>query len=171
MLMSFHQFCLFSDFFLCSHHLTEIRACQTSSAWIMSDIIAMFCILITEGIDIVCTRMGLLPVSLKCDDGGIDIYYVNWGRTVPYVDMCPLFVAPQENTNCYHNVYDNIAVCSGFKQLHMSLHDTYIMMTSSNGNIFRVTGHLCGEFTGPRWIPDTKASDAELWWFLWSAPE
>ena len=24
-------------------------------------------------------------------------------------------------------------------------------MTSSNGNIFRVTGHLCGEFTGPRW--------------------
>ena len=23
------------------------------------------------------------------------------------------------------------------------------MMTSSNGNIFRVTGHLCGEFTGP----------------------
>ena len=20
-------------------------------------------------------------------------------------------------------------------------------------NIFRVTGHLCGEFTGPRWIP------------------
>ena len=27
------------------------------------------------------------------------------------------------------------------------------MMTSSNGNIFRVTGHLCGKFTGPRWIP------------------
>ena len=27
------------------------------------------------------------------------------------------------------------------------------MMTSSNGNIFRATGHLCGEFTGPRWIP------------------
>ena len=46
-----------------------------------------------------------------------------------------------------------------------------IMMTSSNGNIFCVTGHLCGEFTGPRWIPHTKASDAELWCFLWSAPE
>ena len=30
-----------------------------------------------------------------------------------------------------------------------------IMMTSSNGNIFRVTGHLCGEFTGHRWIPHT----------------
>ena len=35
-------------------------------------------------------------------------------------------------------------------------------MTSSNRNIFRVTGHLCGEFTGPRWIPHTKANDAEL---------
>ena len=40
--------------------------------------------------------------------------------------------------------------------------DTIYMMTSSNGNIFRVTGHLCGEFTSPRWIPRTKASDAEL---------
>ena len=39
------------------------------------------------------------------------------------------------------------------------------MMTSSNGNIFRVTGPLCGEFTGDRWIPLTKASDAELWCF------
>ena len=38
------------------------------------------------------------------------------------------------------------------------------MMTSSNGNIFRDTGHLCGEFTGPRCIPRTKASDTELWW-------
>ena len=34
------------------------------------------------------------------------------------------------------------------------------MMTSSNGNIF--IGHW--------WIPRTKASDAELWYFLWSAP-
>ena len=41
-----------------------------------------------------------------------------------------------------------------------------IMMTSSNGNIFRVTGPLCGEFTGDRWIPRTKASDAELWCFF-----
>ena len=35
---------------------------------------------------------------------------------------------------------------------------------------FRVTGHLCGDFTGHRWIPHAKASDAELWCFLWSAP-
>ena len=52
-------------------------------------------------------------------------------------------------------------------------------MTSSNGNIFRVTGPLCGEFTGHQWIPSTKASDVSFdlrlnkrlskqswsWWF------
>ena len=42
----------------------------------------------------------------------------------------------------------------------------WLMMTSSNGSIFRITGPL--EFTGHRWISLTKASDAELWWFLWS---
>ena len=36
------------------------------------------------------------------------------------------------------------------------------MMTSSNGNIFRVTGRLCGEFTAQS--PVTRS-------FLWSAPE
>ena len=55
----------------------------------------------------------------------------------------------------------------------------HLMMTSSSGNIFRVTGLLCRKFTGDRWIPRTKASvngefpaqkasDAELWCFLWS---
>ena len=28
-----------------------------------------------------------------------------------------------------------------------------LIMTSSNGNFFRVTGHLCGEFTGPSEFP------------------
>ena len=45
------------------------------------------------------------------------------------------------------------------------------MRMSSNENIFRVSGPLCGEFTGDRWIPLTKASDAKLWCFLWSTPE
>ena len=39
------------------------------------------------------------------------------------------------------------------------------MMTLSIGNISRVTGPLWGESTL------TKASDAEIWSFLWSAPE
>ena len=48
-------------------------------------------------------------------------------------------------------------------QRYVEPHQT--MMTSSNGTLFHVTGHLCGKFTGPRWIPCTKASDAELWFF------
>ena len=32
----------------------------------------------------------------------------------------------------------------------------HAMMTSSNGNLFRVIGPLCGEFTGHCWIPLTK---------------
>ena len=46
-----------------------------------------------------------------------------------------------------------------------------IMMTSSNGNIPALLSPLWGESTGDRWIPLTKASDAEFWYFLWFAPE
>ena len=41
-----------------------------------------------------------------------------------------------------------------------NIHD---MMTSSKGNIFRITVPLCGEFTGHRWIPVTEAGDEVLW--------
>ena len=40
------------------------------------------------------------------------------------------------------------------------------MMTSSIGSILHVTGPFCGEFSGHRWIPLTKASDMGLWCFL-----
>ena len=54
-------------------------------------------------------------------------------------------------------------------------HDLYIslflMMMSSNGNIYRVSGLLQGESAGHRSIPLTKAIDAELWCFHWSASE
>ena len=67
--------------------------------------------------------------------------------------------------------------------------DFAFMMTSSNGNIFRVTGPLCGEFTGPGEFPTQRPAmrsfdvffDLRLnkwlskqpwgWWFetpLWS---
>ena len=47
-------------------------------------------------------------------------------------------------------------------------HDDVI---SSKGNIFCITGYLCGESTGHRWRPNTKASDSEHWSFLLSAPQ
>ena len=45
------------------------------------------------------------------------------------------------------------------------------MTTSANGNIYRFIGPLWGESTGHRWIPLTNANDAEIWCFLWTAPE
>ena len=60
--------------------------------------------------------------------------------------------------------------------------DDDVMMTSSNGNIFRVTGPLCGEFTGPGELPTqrsvTRSFDVFLdlrlnnrlskqWWGWW----
>ena len=42
----------------------------------------------------------------------------------------------------------------------------FIMMTSSNGTIFRIIGPLCGEFTGPGEFPAqrplTRSSDISL---------
>ena len=40
----------------------------------------------------------------------------------------------------------------------MALRLARCMMTSSNGNIFRVSGFLWGEFTGDRWIPPQRPS-------------
>ena len=71
--------------------------------------------------------------------------------------------------------FDSVIICSDlFRNVIYKVNNTgHVVptMTSSNANIFRVTGLLCGEFPGHRGIPRTKASDAELWFFLWSAPE
>ena len=42
------------------------------------------------------------------------------------------------------------------KQTREILRDAVDMMTSSNGNIFRVTGPLCEEFTGPGEFPTQR---------------
>ena len=78
-------------------------------------------------------------------------------------ELCTLFLGCAE-----YGVYEsadaigvitsnlNIFICKSCllinKWLRLVCHNL-CMMTSSNGNIFRVTGHLCGEFTGLRWIP------------------
>ena len=45
------------------------------------------------------------------------------------------------------------------------------MMTSSNGNIFSVTGPLWGEPPVTGGFPSHRPATLELWCFLWSAPE
>ena len=54
---------------------------------------------------------------------------------------------------------------------HWFCSSRHFMMTSSNGNIFRVIGPFVRGIHQSPVIPLTKASDAELWCFLWSMPE
>ena len=74
---------------------------------------------------------------------------------------------PLHNADSYHFAL-NAPVRASTPCMHVlnRFHDDDVI----KWKLFRVTGPLCGEFTGHRWIPFTKASDAELWCFLWSAP-
>ena len=53
------------------------------------------------------------------------------------------------------NGYQWVTCFSLYIQMLRNKNTEISMMKSSNGNIFRVTGHLCGKFTGPRWISRT----------------
>ena len=57
------------------------------------------------------------------------------------VDRCPFVLG------------HSISQVTSFMQLGM----LWILMTWPNGNIFLITGPLCGEFTGRQWIPLIKA--------------
>ena len=84
---------------------------------------------------------------------------------------------PSGNTS-YHQIERNLQVNCPIALIFynrldtiLPMHLSNIMMTASNGDIFRVTGPLWRESIGQRRVPLTKASDAELWCFLWYAPE
>ena len=71
--------------------------------------------------------------------------------------------------NVYHNkVLQRLVHRSQFLKLFLICKT---LTTSSNGNIFRITGPLWGESTGDQWIPLTNSSDAGLWCFPLCAPE
>ena len=75
---------------------------------------------------------------------------------------------------CLDNLFlrFKLIVSVGWKSLSLEeITNHCLMMTLSDGDIFRVTVPQCGEFTGHLWIPLTKASEEELWCSLWSAPE
>ena len=77
--------------------------------------------------------------------------------------------------------FSNSTYCSKTLRHQKTLLICLFMMTSSNGNIFRVTGPLCGEFTSPGEFPTqrpvTRSFDVDLrlnkrlskqswgWWF------
>ena len=87
-----------------------------------------------------------------------------WNETWYIIDRNVVFsISYVMSLVVIYGIYRSWLVLKGLKLV--------LIMTSSNGNIFRVSDHLYGEFTGHRWISRTKASDAELWCFLWSASE
>ena len=55
-------------------------------------------------------------------------------------------------TSLLRNVFAGMVRMWSLSQCKTTCH----MMTSSNGNIFRVTGPLCGEFTGPGEFPTQR---------------
>ena len=73
--------------------------------------------------------------------------------------ICWFLSLQQLKSNLGTSIYFFITFHSGlflliFKSVHQHLSKWLsVMMTSSNGNIFRVTGHLSGEFTGPGEFP------------------
>ena len=71
---------------------------------------------------------------------------------------CQLKSGPAPQASCPKNCSDQfIRIWMGARwNFH---HIQIFMMTSSIRNIFRVTGPLCVEFTGHRWILLTKGSD------------
>ena len=58
--------------------------------------------------------------------------------------------------NSVQTTSDEMLCCKISEWRDSGLIFSIVMMTSSNGNMFRVTDHLCGEFTDPRWIPRHK---------------
>ena len=107
-----------------------------------------------------CSTMNFLP---KCQWRGALMLSLICARTNAYITITFHLIT---NWNYYllyffSDVWDQ-----------QSMYDIHwCMMTSLSRNIFRVTDLLCGEFTGQRWLPRTKGSDAELWCFLWSASD
>ena len=123
------------------------------------------------------------PQTNRCDTKGLSFTVLNilfqcWRATCPVRSWGPL-KSPMSLNRCilswtinmaifnYWSDYDDYSLII-FQMLtrNNSQRDDYILpltstsnshhediMTSSNGNIFGITGHLCGEFTGHRWIP------------------
>ena len=83
-----------------------------------------------------------------------------------FINLCGVIQKQGINPCCTGLILGNVCIFCQFSKLRWCS-----MITSSNGNIFRVTGPLWGESTGHRCIPLTKASYAVVWCFLWCAPE
>ena len=105
--------------------------------------------------------MGMLwkmPSIRKLSTISIDKQPITYYQNNFWIHFHHLFTS-SEVISCLLNGYLQEYVTTNRAQSEGPL----LMMTSLNENIFRVTGPLCGRFTGHRWIPLTKSIDADLW--------
>ena len=88
--------------------------------------------------------MGSSVLFQKCCSKGVKNLFI-WQMT-PHISLLeeglPLYFGKNYTTV---TIYKTVWYCCSLS-----------MMTSSNGNIFRVTGPLCGEFTGPGEFPTQR---------------
>ena len=95
------------------------------------------------------------------------IVWSSWTKWTKVVLMT-LYGQQLKFMNAFMDTHATLLHCDQWTTAVTGIKDD-TMMTSSNGKSFRITGPLCGEFTGHRWIPLTKASHAELWCLFLSA--
>ena len=78
-----------------------------------------------------------------------------------------MFLGNISNSSLFYPQYR----CQPLPQAHAHAHVCPTHDDVIKWKHFHVTGPLLGESTAHMWIPLTKASDAELWCFLWYVPE
>ena len=88
-------------------------------------------------------NVSISVINLFAVDATQSAFYIPSQLNNPENPMCKL----SWSLYCPHCCLVHCEICQ------MGLICTKYMMTSSNGNIFRVTGPLCGEFTGPGEFP------------------
>ena len=87
-----------------------------------------------------------LPVI--CRSAPINQFWQRFITKQPAQRLCSWFEEGPTRSDYHFNVsYTHTVVYSSL---------IFFLMTSSNGNIFRVTSPLCGEFTGPGEFPKQK---------------
>ena len=109
-----------------------------------------------------------IPLGCQTVHRFYQVTYVRFDHTLLRLNYLPttivsklIFLKFWQKTSAYHRLHLMISI---------KKRAIFPMMASSNRNIFRVTGRLSGGFTSDRWIPLTKASDAELLCVHGSAP-
>ena len=100
-----------------------------------------------------------------------------WERLI-FITWAHIDGLGQEKRNSIANALDLCLSCTNLSiYLYMYLKKILCieigprLFTSTLKNVKTLWCHQIEKFSSHRWIPLTKASDGELWCFLWSAPE